>query len=101
MTDADLKALFAEDEPPPRDPVFSAAVMAEVARRRFIIDMALLTSVATAGGFLLWALWLPLQPVLAQLSAGLAPLGACLTLAAASVILLDGRVIPAVPRNHG
>jgi len=103
MTDADdrLKALFAEDEPPARDPAFSAAVMAEVIRRRFIVDMALLASVATAGGFLLWALWPSIAPALATLSQGLAPVGACLTLAAAAVVLLDRGVIPLDRRNHG
>lgn len=100
MTDADLKALFAEDEPPARDPAFSAAVMAEVIRRRFIVDMALLATAATAGAFLLWALWPALQPLIAPLSEGLAPVGACLTLAAMSVLLLDGRVVPALRRNH-
>ena len=49
--DARLKALFAQDEPPARDPVFSAAVMAEVVRRRFLADMALLGAAAAAGGF--------------------------------------------------
>ena len=39
--DADdrLKTLFAQDEPPARDPAFSAAVMAEIARRRFLDDV--------------------------------------------------------------
>ena len=103
MTDADdrLKALFAQDEPPARDPAFSAAVMAEVIRRRFIVDMALLASAATAGGFLLWAVWPSLQPLVAALAPGLAPVGACLTLAAAAVLLLDRGVIPLRPRNHG
>lgn len=103
MTDADdrLKALFAEDEPPARDPAFSTAVMAEVIRRRFIVDMALLASAATAGGFLLWALWPSLQPLLSMLGSGLAPVGACLTLATAAVLLLDRGVIPFPQRNHG
>lgn len=103
MTDADdrLKALFAEDEPAARDPAFSTAVMAEVIRRRFIVDMALLAAAATAGGFLLWALWPLLQPMLVPLSRGLAPVGACVTLAATAVVLLDRRMIPMPYRNHG
>jgi len=103
MADADdrLKALFAEDEPPARDAVFSAAVMAEVVRRRFIVDMALLATVATASGFLLWALWPSIAPAVATLSQALAPVGACLTLAAAAVLLLDRGVIPLGGRNHG
>jgi hypothetical protein len=63
--------------------------------------MALLASAATAGGFLLWALWPSLQPVLATLGPGLAPVGACLTLAAVAVVLLDRGVIPLSQRNHG
>lgn len=103
MTDADhrLKALFAEDEPPARDPVFSTAVMAEVIRRRFVVDMALLASVATAGGFLLWAVWPLLEPLVATVAPALAPAGACLTLAATAVALLDRGVIPLSRRNHG
>jgi len=33
-----LKALFAYDEPPARDPAFSAAVMEKIMRRRFLAD---------------------------------------------------------------
>ena len=103
MTDADdrLKALFAGDEPPARDPAFSAAVMAEVIRRRFVVDMALLATAATAGGFLLWALWPSLQPLVTTVAPALAPVGACLTLAVAAVLLLDRGVVPLDPRNHG
>jgi len=103
MTDADdrLKALFAQDEPPARDAAFSAAVMAEVVRRRFIVDMAVLATATTAGAFVLWALWPAIAPVLATLSEGLAPVGACLTLAAAAVLVLDRGVIPLGQRNHG
>lgn len=102
MTDADarLKALFAEDEPPARDPVFSAAVMAEVARRRFIADMALLGAVAAAGGFLLWAIWPQLSQLLTTLSHGLAPVAAGFAVAAMVVAVLDGRLIRGPVRNH-
>lgn len=102
MTGADdrLKALFAEDEPPVRDPVFSTAVMEELARRRFVGDVALAAAVAVAGGFALWLAWPGLQPALPALAHGLAPLGACATLAVAAVMLLDGR-IPMPRRNHG
>lgn len=103
MTDADdrLKTLFSHDQPPARDPVFSTAVMAEVIRRRFVVDMALLASAATAGGFLLWAVWPFLAPVVATVAPGLGPVGACLTLAATAVVLLDRGVVPLSPRNHG
>jgi len=102
MTGADdrLKALFAQDEPPARDPVFSTAVMEELARRRFVADVALAAAVAVAGGFALWLVWPSLQPALPALAQGLAPLGACATLAIAAVMLMDGR-IPMLRRNHG
>jgi len=96
MTDAEnrLKALFAEDEPPARDPAFAAAVMAEIARQRFLADMGLLAAAATAGGFVLWALWPVLSPMLTTVSQGLVPVVACLTLAATAVAVLDGRLVP-------
>lgn len=102
MTEADarLKALFAEDEPPARDPAFSTAVMAEVARRRFVADVGLLAIVAAAGGFVLWAAWPTLSPLLTTTSAGLVPVMACLTLAVTAVAVLDGRLIPGGLRNH-
>ena len=52
MTDADdqLEGAVREDEPPVRDPAFSAAVMAEVARRRFLMDVAMLSGVTPMGG---------------------------------------------------
>lgn len=102
MTEADarLRALFAEDEPPVRDPAFSTAVMAEVARRRFVADVGLLGVAAVAGGFVLWAAWPALSPLIATTSAGLVPVMACLTLAATAVAVLDGRLIPGSLRNH-
>src|SRR6478672_7702531 len=77
-----LKVLFAQDEPPARDLTFSTAVMAEIARRRFLQDVALLTGATMIGGMVLWLLWPSLSPVVTQLSQGLAPVAACLTLAA-------------------
>jgi hypothetical protein len=98
MTDAEdrgaddrLKALFAQDEPPARDPAFSTAVMEAVVRRRFIEDLALLSGVTLVGGAVLWALWPSLSPVVTSLSQGLAPVAACLTLAAIVVTLAGGR----------
>lgn len=101
MTDADLKALFAEDAPPVRDPTFSAAVMEEVIRRRFVTDMALLAMATTAGGFLIWAIWPSLAPLVLTLREGVATLGACVTVAAVAVALLERSVIPVRRRNHG
>ncbi|MBL8552971.1 MAG: hypothetical protein JNL41_01745 [Phenylobacterium sp.] len=92
MTDAHLKALFAQDEPPARDPAFSAAVMEAVARRRFVLDVAWLSGAALIGGLLLWALWPVLHPLLAQTGDQFGPVAACVTLALVAVMLVDGRV---------
>ena len=66
MTDADdrLRALFAQDEPPARDPAFSSAVMAEIARRAFLAEMATLSGVTALGGLVLWAVWPVVAPAL-------------------------------------
>ena len=95
-----LKALFAEDEPPARDPVFSTAVMAEVARRQFQDDVLLLSGVTVIGGVILWALWPSLTPVVASLSQGMAPVAACLTLAAIVIRLAGGRPGAALGFEH-
>jgi hypothetical protein len=63
-----LKALFARDEPPARDPAFSSAVMEELVRRRFLMDVATLSGVSVLGGTALWALWPSLQPVVVVFS---------------------------------
>ena len=95
--DADLrlKALFAGDEPPARDPIFAAAVMARVERRRFILDVAYLTGATALGGLVLWALWPALSPLLVDAGPTLAPAAAALTLAAVTLFLLEGRVTAA------
>ncbi len=86
-----LKALFAYDEPPARDPVFSSAVMEQVMRRRFMADMAFLGGVSGLGGTALWALWPSLQPVLVTVSQGLAPAMVAGALALGAVVVLSGR----------
>ena len=86
-----LKALFAQDEPPARDPVFSTAVMEQVVRRRFLEDLGLLSGATLFGGVVLWALWPSLTPVVTSLSQGLAQVAACLTLAAIVITLSGGR----------
>jgi hypothetical protein len=95
-----LKALFAEDEPPARDPVFSTAVMAEIARRQFQDDVVLLSGVTLIGGVILWALWPSLTPVVTSLSQGMAPVAACLTLAAVVIRLAGGRPGAALGFEH-
>ena len=98
--DARLKALFASDEPPARDPVFSAAVMEELMRRRFLEDVAKLVGVTTIGGLVLWLLWPVLTPVITSLSQGLAPVAAGLTLAAIVITLAGGRPGEALGFEH-
>jgi hypothetical protein len=102
MMDADdrLKALFAMDEPPARDPAFSASVMADIARRRFLMDVAMLSGVSILGALVLWAAWPALAPLLSTLGRGLSPVMASLTLAATAVILLEGRVTSATALKH-
>ena len=94
MTDTDdrLRALFAADEPPARDPAFSAAVMEAVMRRRFLLDMALLAGATAVGALVLWALWPAIQPWLVEMSAGLAPVAAALALGIGVVVILGGRL---------
>lgn len=93
--DARLKALFAEDEPPARDPAFSAAVMEAVARRRFVLDVAWLSGATLIGGAVLWALWPVLDPWLAHVGPQLGPAAAAVTLAVVTFLAADGRVTTA------
>lgn len=91
--DADdrLKALFAGDEPPARDPEFSTAVMQRVMRREFRADLGVLAGGAVVGGLALWALWPVVLPAMVRLSHELAPTAALLALAAGAVVILGGR----------
>ncbi|MBI1200678.1 MAG: hypothetical protein GC203_22675 [Phenylobacterium sp.] len=98
MTDAEdrLRALFAEDAPPARDPAFSTAVMERIARRRFLGEVALLSSFTLAGGSVLWAVGPSLAPTLAELSLGVTPLVGCLMLALTALAMLDRRIVKAL-----
>jgi hypothetical protein len=93
MTQADgrLKALFAQDEPPARDAVFSTAVMEKVMRRRFQEDVALLCGVSVVGGGVFWAIWPTLQPAVLAVSQGLAPACGAIALAFCAAMILGGR----------
>lgn len=86
-----LAALFALDEPPPRDAAFSAEVMAAVIRREFQKDVALLSAASLVGAAALWAVWPVLQPAVVAVSHSLAPVIAGLAVAACAVWLLAGR----------
>jgi hypothetical protein len=93
MTQADdrLKALFALDEPPARDPAFSTTVMEQVMRQRFREDVAILSGVSVVGGGALWLVWPTLQPALVAVSQGLAPALGAIGLAFCAAMILGGR----------
>src|SRR5690348_16616279 len=89
--DERLKALFSLDEPPVRDPAFSTAVMAQLARRRFLEEVALLSLLSALGGVALWVLWPVLDPMLVTLSQGFAPAVGAIALGVCAWITLGGR----------
>jgi hypothetical protein len=90
MTAADdrLKALFAQDEPPPRDPAFSAAVIERLERRRCLYDLLFLAVVSGLGGVALWALWPVLEPAVVALSGRLSQAAVALVLALSALSIL-------------
>lgn len=92
MTRADdrLKALFAADEPPARDQVFTAAVTERLVRRRCLQDMALLAAMSALGGVVLWGLWPLMEPVVVTLSRDLAPAAVALAAGFSIVAILGG-----------
>ncbi len=103
MTQADdrLKALFADDEPPARDPAFSTAVMEKVMRQRFQEEVAMLSGVSVIGAGALWLVWPTLHAGLVAVSQGLAPAAGAIALAAC-VTFIAGvwRPAPALGLNH-
>ena len=98
MTQADerLKALFGQDEPAARDPVFSTAVMEKVMRRRFQEDVATLSGLSLVGGGVFWLVWPSVQPALVAVSQGLAPALGAFALAACALMILGGRAVSAL-----
>ena len=56
-----LAGLWAQDEPPARDPAFVIAAMERIERRRLLEGVLALVPVALAASLLLWAL-APLGP---------------------------------------
>jgi len=85
-----LKALFAEDLPPARDPAFSVAVIERLARRRCLQDLVLLGALSAVGGLALWGLWPVMQPALIAISERLAPSAWALAVAFCAVAALGG-----------
>lgn len=86
-----LKALFALDDPPARDPAFSAAVMEQLMRRRFLEDVAFLSVATVAGGVALAILWPVLEPMLVTVSRGFAPAIGVLAIGVCAWIVVGGR----------
>jgi hypothetical protein len=78
-----LAALWAEAEPPARDPAFAIAVIARIERRRLWGELLDLAPLVVALGVLAWAL---APRVETMLRGDLAGLGAGAFLAAASVL---------------
>lgn len=93
MTQADdrLKALFALDEPPAQDLVFSAAVMEQVMRERLRDEVALLCAVSVVAAGVLWLIWPTLQPALVSLSQWLAPALGAIGVACCAAMILGAR----------
>lgn len=89
-----LNAFFAADEPPARDRLFEAAVMAGLARRRFIQDMVLLAAACLAGALVLGMVWDRIRPAFDLLSQGLAPAAAGLAVVMAGALVLRLQVLP-------
>ncbi|MFN3522421.1 MAG: hypothetical protein ACK4YQ_09245 [Phenylobacterium sp.] len=89
--DERMRRLFAEDEPPARDPAFVARVAEAAARRRLRGELAMLAlaSLAAAGG--LYVFSPVLTPAVEALARQLAPVAAGLVLAAAASALVTGR----------
>ena len=68
-TDA-LDALWARDEPPARDPVFEAAAMLRVNRRRWLVEAGEVAALAVPVLAILWASW----PILVGAAPQIVPL---------------------------
>lgn len=67
LDDAGLRTFLAESDPPPEDAAFVIAVMEQVERVRFRLEMAALVIGGFAVGLVLWAL-APVLQVAAQVA---------------------------------
>lgn len=95
--DGRLKALFAADAPPARDPAFSTALMERMARRRCLQDLGFLAVLSVLGAVGLWGLWPVIDPALTAISTQLAPAAFALAIALSAVAVLGGRPNDAMP----
>jgi len=86
-----LAALFAADLPPARDPAFQAEVLARLARRRLLLDLAWLSGASGLGAVALGMTWPVISPILAEIGRSLAPAGLAVVLAAFIVALAGWR----------
>ena len=91
--DERLAALFAAEQPPARDPGFQAAVLAAMARQRFVADMLLMATLATLAAVGLWLIWPILAPTLVALGQGLAPALAAVIAAGSILAVTTGRIL--------
>jgi hypothetical protein len=93
MTTSDdrLKALFAADLPPARDPAFQANVLAALVRHRFLGELGLISATSLLGGAALGVLWPTLGPVLARLGQDLAPAAIAMGIAVSILALASDR----------
>src|SRR3569833_2753593 len=91
QADARLKALFALDEPPARDTVFSTAVMEQVMRQRLREEVALLCAESVVAAGVLWLCWPTLQPAPSTATPPRAPAAGALAIAFSATLLLGGR----------
>lgn len=100
MTDPDilLAALWAADEPPARDPVFVAAVMAAQAKRRFQRSLLALVPTTVAGAAVLWSA----APFVARLFASfdLNVVGSIVAALALAVLVMGGAGLDVEPERR-
>lgn len=85
-----LKALFASDAPPARDPVFASQVFEALARRALLLDLAWLAALCLLGAALLWKTWPHLSAALETAAVGLAPVAVVSSLAGLLVAVTAG-----------
>lgn len=93
MTSPDdrLKALFAADAPPARDPAFTTAVMADVARARLRGELMVHGTVSLIGAAVLAVLWPVVAPVIEVVARGLVPMAIAASVAVVVVVATSER----------